>query len=120
MMIMDKALFIKHINMLTGFIQNEQNDKKKSAMIYVAIKCLFDCTMTNGFMLETDEESTQARSDLRKLLLRQLRDMDFNVRHIATEGFCKLLMCERVNNPQDYISRLILLKFDRPTKDIEE
>ena len=46
--------------------------------------------------------------------------MDFNVRYIATEGFCKILMTERINNPQDYISRLILLKFDRPTKDIEE
>lgn len=43
--------------------------------------------------------------------------MDHNVRYIATEGFCKLLMCERINNPQDYISRLILLKFEKPAGD---
>ena len=78
--------------MLIGYIQNEQNDRKKSPMIYVAIKCLFDCIMVNSFMLETDK-------DLRKLLLRQLRDMDYNVRYLATEGFCKLLMCERLHNP---------------------
>jgi len=29
-------------------------------------------------------------------------------------------MCERINNAQDYISRLILLKFDRPTKEMED
>lgn len=119
-MILDKSLFKKHIGMLTGFIQNEQNDRKKSAMIYVALKCIFDCLIVNGFMLDKDEETQESRSDLRKLLMRQLRDMDYNVRHIATEGFCKLLMCERIHNPEDYLSRLILLKFDRPTKDIEE
>ena len=45
-------------------------------------------------------------------MIRQLRDYDFNVRMIATEGFCKLLMCEKINEPQDILSRLILIKFD--------
>jgi hypothetical protein len=68
-------------------------------MIYVAIKCLFDCILVNGFMLETDEENNIPRAELRRLLLRQLRDVDFNIRIVATEGFCKVLMCERINNP---------------------
>lgn len=119
-MILDRGMFERHLNMLIGYIQNEQSSRKKSSMIYIAIKCLFDCIMVNGFMIETNEENNQARADLRKILIKQLRDMDFNVRYIATEGFCKVLMTERINNPQDYISRLILLKFDRPTKDIEE
>lgn len=45
--------------MLIGYIQNEQNDRKKSPMIYVAIKCLFDCIMVNSFMLETDKDLQQ-------------------------------------------------------------
>ena len=89
-------------------------------MIYVAIKTLFDCLMVNSFMLEVDEENKVMRSDLRKLMMRQLRDMDYNVRYLSTEGFCKLLMCERINNAQDYISRLVLLKFDKPPKEIDE
>ena len=68
-------------------------------MIYVAIKCLFDCLMVNSYMLNTGKESAQERADLKKLLLRQLRDIDFNVRYIATEGFCKLIMCERLHDP---------------------
>ena len=119
-MVHDVQLFKKHLEMLIGYITNDQNVRKKSSMIYAAIKCLFDCVMVNSFMLESDEENNIKRSDLKKLLLRQLRDMDYNVRYIATEGFCKLLMCERINNPQDYISRLVLLKFERPTKEIEE
>jgi len=69
-MILDKEMFKKHLGMLIGYIQNEQNDRKKSSMIYAAIKCLFDCVMINGFMIETNEEDTQNRSDLRKLLMR--------------------------------------------------
>lgn len=106
--------------MISGYIQNEQNERKKSPMIYVGIKTIFDCLMVNSFMLENDEENKLLRSDIRKLLMKQLRDMDFNVRYLATEGFCKLLMCERINNAQDYISRLILLKFDKPAKDIDD
>ena len=43
---------------------------KKSPMIYVAIKCLFDCIMVNSFLLETDEKHAAQRSELKKLLLR--------------------------------------------------
>ena len=82
--------------MFIGFIQNEQNEKKKSPMIYVAIKSLFDCLMIHSFMLEMDEETKETRNNIRKLLMRQLRDYDYNVRWIATEGFCKLLICERL------------------------
>ena len=54
LMILDKEMFKKHMGMLIGYVQNEQNDRKKSSMIYVAIKCLFDCCMINGFMVESD------------------------------------------------------------------
>ena len=46
--------------------------------------------------------------------MRLLRDSDFNIRLLATEGFCKLLICERMQNPWDFIARLILLYFERP------
>ena len=58
LMILDKAVFKKHLGMLIGYVKNEQNDRKKSSMIYAAIKCLFDCVMINGFMVETNEEDT--------------------------------------------------------------
>lgn len=58
------------------------------------------------------KELQDLRNHLKKLMIRQLRDYDFNVRIIATEGFCKLLMCEKMNDPQDILSRLILIKFD--------
>ena len=56
LMIIDQNFFNKHIEMLTGYISNEQNDRKKTPMVYVALKCLFDCLMVNGFMIETKEE----------------------------------------------------------------
>ena len=43
--------------MLIGYIQNEQADRKKSPMIYVAIKCLFDCLMVNSYMLDESKEN---------------------------------------------------------------
>src|SRR5688572_16252163 len=45
--------------------------------------------------------------------MRLLRDIDFYVRHVATEGFCKLLICERILNPWDFIARLMLLYFEK-------
>jgi hypothetical protein len=52
LMISDQTIFTKHLARLMGYIQNEQNDRKKSPMIYVAIKCLFDCLMVNSYMLD--------------------------------------------------------------------
>lgn len=45
--------------------------------------------------------------------MRQLRDADANVRYVATEGFCRLLMCEATDKFTDYIARLILLLFEK-------
>lgn len=45
--------------------------------------------------------------------MKMLRDSDFNVRLLATEGFCKLLICERIQSPWDFIARLILLNFEK-------
>ena len=70
LMVHDALLFKKHLEMLIGYITNDQNVRKKSSMIYAAIKCLFDCVMVNSFMLETDEENGLKRNELKKLLLR--------------------------------------------------
>ena len=43
--------------------------------------------------------------------MQQLRDADYNVRYIATEGFARILMCESTDKFTDYIARLILLLF---------
>jgi hypothetical protein len=45
--------------------------------------------------------------------MRLLRDIDYKVRHIVTEGFCKILTCERIHNPWDFIARLMLLYFEK-------
>jgi len=70
LMVHDYNLFKKHLEMLIGYITNDQHVKKKSSMIYAAIKCLFDCIMVNSFMLETCEEFAEKRGELRKLLMR--------------------------------------------------
>ena len=70
MMIQNEQLFHKHLDMFIGFIQNEQNEKKKSPMIYVAIKSLFDCLMIHSVMLERNEETKEMRTNLRKILIK--------------------------------------------------
>ena len=45
--------------------------------------------------------------------MRQLRDADANVRYLATEGFCRVLMCEATDKYFEYIARLILLLFEK-------
>jgi hypothetical protein len=69
--------------------------------------------MIHGFLLESGNIQDLLRQELRKLLMRLLRDSDYNVRLLATEGFCKLLICERMQNPWDFIARLIMLYFER-------
>lgn len=39
--------------------------------------------------------------------------MDFNVRYVATEGFCRMLMCEASDKVYDFLSRLMLLQFEK-------
>lgn len=41
--------------------------------------------------------------------MKQLRDADFNVRYLATEGFCRMLMTESTDKARDFIARLMLL-----------
>lgn len=76
--------------------------------------------MIHGFLLESGNIQDLSRQELRKLLMKLLRDSDFNVRLLATEGFCKLLICERMQNPWDFIARLILLYFERSKVDIHD
>lgn len=52
--------------------------------------------------------------------MRLLRDSDYNVRLLATEGFCKLLICERMQNSWDFIARLILLYFEKSKNELSD
>ncbi len=70
MMIQNEQLFYKHLDMFIGFIQNEQNEKKKSPIIYAAIKSLFDCLMMQSVGLEINEEIKEMRTNLRKILIK--------------------------------------------------
>ena len=45
--------------------------------------------------------------------MKQLRDVDFNVRYIATEGFSRMIMCESTDKVYDFLSRLMLLQFEK-------
>ena len=38
------------------------------------------------------------------------------MRFIAAEGFCRLLMCEAADKPVEFISRLMLIGFERVTE----
>ena len=94
--------------------------KIKTDATIVSLKCIFDGVMIHGFLLESGNIQDLLRQELRKLLMKVLRDSDYNVRLLATEGFCKLLICERMQNPWDFIARLIMLYFERSKADTSD
>ncbi|CDW85365.1 at hook motif family protein [Stylonychia lemnae] len=113
MMIQNKMLFEENVTQLIDYIQEEKQQKNKSIITQISLKCLFDGIMVHGFLLESGNSKDIQRQELRKILMRLLRDSDYNIRLLATEGFCRLLICERMQNPWDFIARLILLYFER-------
>lgn len=56
-MVQHREFFMKNLEMLEGYIQNEQKEKKKSSMVLIALKCLFDSLSVNGFLLQNDEST---------------------------------------------------------------
>lgn len=101
-------------------IKAESMLKTKSDITIVCLKAILDGVMIHAFLLESGTSQDLLRQDLRKLLMRLLRDSDYNVRLLATEGFCKLLICERMQNPWDFIARLIMLYFEKPKTEMSE
>ena len=105
-------------------IDEERPEPKKSSQVILMLKAIFDGLIVHSYMLKTSplgEKTTQEDFDkrklrLRQLLLKQLRDADLNVRFIATEGFCRLLMCEATDKQIDFISRLMLIGFEKVTE----
>lgn len=45
-------------------------------------------------------------------MLSALRDYDLNIRLVSTEGICKLLVNNKIDEPINFMARLILLRFD--------
>jgi hypothetical protein len=109
----DKKVFEEKLGVFMDQIRGESTLKTKSDITVVCLKAILDGVMIHGFLLESGNSQDLIRQDLRKLLMRLLRDSDYNVRLLATEGFCKLLICERMQNPWDFISRLIMLYFEK-------
>ena len=123
-MVLDAAKFDRYLEMLMKSIDDERPEPKKSVQVIHALKAIFDGLIVHSYMLKTSPVSPETSQDnfdkrklrLRQLLLKQLRDADLNVRFIATEGFCRLLMCEAADKPIDFISRLMLIGFEKVTE----
>lgn len=123
-MVLDAACFDRYLEMLMKSIDEERPEPKKSAQVIQMLKAIFDGLIVHSYMLKSNpinEKTSQDEFDkrklrLRQLLLKQLRDADLNIRFIATEGFCRLLMCEAADKPIDFISRLMLIGFEKVTE----
>jgi len=74
------------------------------------LRGLFDCVIVHSLFLKNTDAKTLK---LRQLLMKQLRDADFHVRYLATEGFCRMLMCESTDKGRDFLARLMLLQFEK-------
>jgi len=77
------------------------------------LRALFDCVIVHSLFVKKHEHSQTKWLKLRSLLIKQLRDADRNVRYLATEGVCRILMCEAADKPRDFLARLILLQFEK-------
>eukprot|EP00347_Sterkiella_histriomuscorum_P020384 403338008 len=119
LMIHSKNYFEENLSILMDQIQKESELALKTSISHVSIKCIFDGVMVHGYLLESGNNQDIQRQELRKGLMRLLRDSDFTIRLLATEGFCRLLICEKIQNPWDFIARLILLYFERSKQETD-
>ena len=69
-MVQYSSFFSKNLEMIMGYINNEKQDKKKSPMVSVALKCLFDCLAVNDYLLVENSNTDQVKEELIKLLTR--------------------------------------------------
>ena len=73
LIILNESMFLKHNQMLTGFIKNElQATNKVNPQLYLAIKCIFDSITANNFLVSQqlttqDEEEEIPQLDSEKL-----------------------------------------------------
>lgn len=124
LMVLDAGRFDLYLEMLMKSIEEERPEPRKSQQVILMLKAIFDGLIVHSYMLKASPVSEQTTQDaydkkklkLRQMLMKQLRDADLNVRFIATEGFCRLLMCEAADKPIDFISRLMLIGFEKVTE----
>lgn len=80
------------------------------------LKTLFDCAIVHSLFVKKIKSDTTDDTKilrLRTLLMKQLRDADYNIKSLATEGFCRMLICESSDKSREFIARLILLLFEK-------
>ena len=125
LLVLDAVIYDRYIDMLMKSIDDERPEPKKSQQVIQMLKAIFDGLIVHSYMLKTScpvgsdvsqDDFDKRKLKLRQLLLKQLRDADLNVRYVATEGFCRLLMCEAADKPIDFISRLMLIGFEKVTE----
>lgn len=105
-------MFRNNLSMFMSQIEMERPEPKKSKAFGIMLKGLFDSVIVHSLFVRKNN-TPEIMLRLRQLLVLQLRDADFNVRYIATEGFARMLMCESTDKFTDYIARLILLLFQK-------
>lgn len=124
-MVLDAAAFDRYLDTLLKSIEEERAEPRKSPQVTLMLKAVFDGLIVHSYMLKanpmpewktTQDEFDKRKLRLRQLLLKQLRDADLNIRFVATEGFCRLLMCEAADKQIDFISRLMLIGFEKVTE----
>ena len=113
LMILNKNAFEESLKTLINAVESEKFTKKKSPVVHACLKTLFDCLQIHNFMWDSNNALDLLRQEVRSLLMRQLRDADFSIRLLATEGFSRILVCEKIQNSWEFISRLILLHFEK-------
>jgi hypothetical protein len=122
LMIIDFAKYDKYLDLFMNGVERERSEQKKSKEVAFMLKALFDGVIVHSFFFKLAppdptgpkaDQFDQRKLKLRQLLLKQLRDVDFNVRYLATEGFSRMLMCESTDKTHDFLSRLLLLQFEK-------
>ena len=125
LLVLDAVIYDRYLDMLMKSIDDERPEPKKSQQVIQMLKAIFDGLIVHSYMLKTScpvgsdvsqDDFDKRKLKLRQLLLKQLRDADLNVRYVAAEGFCRLLMCEAADKPIDFISRLMLIGFEKVTE----
>lgn len=114
LMVSSPTIFTSNVDNFLRQIESETAEQSKSEIFAVMLQCLFDSSVVHSlFVKKQPEETRDSLRQMRQLMLKQLRDSDANVRYLATEGFCRLLICESTDKYFEYITRLILLLFER-------
>lgn len=115
-MVASQKVFQEYLDFFIKTIENERPEPKKSREVGFMLKTLFDCAIVHSLFVKKIKSDTTDDTKilrLRTLLMKQLRDADYNIKSLATEGFCRMLICESSDKSREFIARLILLLFEK-------